>query len=474
VSTSQLDGSARLRLSPRCVLVEDSDGGGLAYHALHGRPRLLDGAAVAALKHLESEPTVNEMVTTFGPVAGSFVSSLVDAGLVEAVGVGSEEVTGTDGDHAVAEQRIALITKAAVGANLSRLELAISDACNLACPHCMHFGNNAESLARQSKMRMDFESAKRSVDAFVVLVRRHGTTTIRLHFGNGEPLTNFGVLKKVLEYCDELAGIDFSYAMNTNLTLLTYEMAVVLKHYGVKIATSVDGTQQANDLIRIDRRGRGTYRRIIEKFDLLRQVGHPIEGFTITVTDRNFAYIDTDVLDLAAEYGVTDVSMDFDLVFSNRFTPQDCVAKLIRMRTHARSLGISFYGTWETPFRNLLNSVQSGIVGAFCPAMQGETLEFGVDGDIRTCGHTSTVVGERFDPETALGSDGRLASLIGNRAPGANEPCRGCIIEGPCAGQCQVTREASVRDSKVFDFNCELLRGATEALVQDYIRAARL
>jgi len=55
-----------------------------------------------------------------------------------------------------------------------------------------------------------------------------------------------------------LSDLTFEYAINTNLVLMTQKIAEVLKKYHVRIATSLDGTEQANDTIRITKGGRGT------------------------------------------------------------------------------------------------------------------------------------------------------------------------------------------------------------------------
>lgn len=437
-----------------------------AYHAMFGNPRVLDASSAVLLNFLHQPRTLSDLREGFDGDLESALAALEGAGLV----VGPANARA-EADARFRESKRRYLATVGSGKTLQRLELAISDACNLNCPHCMHFINNADTLAGRSSMHMSFETARRSIDAFLVVVREQGTRQVRIHFGNGEPLTNFPVLRKVLEYCDTISDISFSFAMNSNLTLLTDEMAAVLKHYRVKIATSLDGTREANNLIRIDRKGRGTYDRIVAKFDMLRAIGHPIEGFTVTVTDRNFELVGTDVVDLAIAYDIHDVAVDFDLVATSRATPEQCVAKVIEMRRYARSRGVSLHGTWETPYRNIMTASWSKGPHAFCPAMEGQTLEFGVDGDIRTCGHTNTVVGHGFDVGATLAGN-EFLRLIDSRLPGNNSECVGCVIEGPCAGQCQVTRESLRRDPRLFEFTCELLRAATRALIEDYLVAA--
>lgn len=106
-------------------------------------------------------------------------------------------------------------------------------------------------------------------------------------FSNAEPLINWPVIRQVLEYCDSMAGLTFEFAINTNLALMTRQIAELLKRYQVRIATSLDGDQAANDAIRITKGGQGTFIRILENFNLLAEIGYPLNGFSITVAKGN-------------------------------------------------------------------------------------------------------------------------------------------------------------------------------------------
>ena len=124
---------------------------------------------------------------------------------------------------------------------------------------------------------MSIETAKKGIDSFVDVVKKAENNRVRLHFGNGEPLLNWKTIQFCLEYCNSFDEIDFTFAVNTNLTLLTKEIAEVLKKYNVKISTSLDGLQKANDLIRVYRSGKGTFDTIVEKFHLLKEIDYPLD-----------------------------------------------------------------------------------------------------------------------------------------------------------------------------------------------------
>ena len=366
---------------------------------------------------------------------------------------------------------------------MDRMGLAISDSCNFGCTHCIHFQPEPSSgqilpiyQAANSKLNMTWETAKQCVDRYVALMREQGTRDCQIHFGNAEPLINWPVIRQVLEYCYAMDDLMFAFSINTNLALMTREMAELFKKHQVRIATSLDGNQLANDSIRVTKSGYGTFRRIIEKFDLLEEVEYPLDGFSITVTAGNFDFIDTDILDISAECEMTAIAFDYDLVDLVCVPVRDRVDKLMCLKRYANKRGIDFFGTWDSVFRNLMaDSLLSGS-HAFCAAVQGKALEFNVDGSIKVCSHTTTKVGHVDSFDEMFEKSGGLVQLVSERFPGTDEYCSGCDIEGPCGGQCHVTREVVSRSSgkeraRLFADICDFYREITRALIVEYIRS---
>ncbi|OGM96791.1 hypothetical protein A2532_02690 [Candidatus Wolfebacteria bacterium RIFOXYD2_FULL_48_11] len=324
---------------------------------------------------------------------------------------------------------------------------------------------------------MSWETAKKCIDQYAGLMKKYGNRHGKMHFGNAEPLINWPVIEKVLRYCEGMSDLTFEFAINTNLTLMTREIAEVLKKYHVRIATSLDGTAQANDAIRISKGGAGTFNRIVEKFDLLADIGYPLDGFSITVTGGNFELIDTDVIDLAAQRGMTSIAFDYDLVGLVDIPVTKRVAKLMHLKKYANNKGIDFFGTWDSAFRNLTSRSLLTENHAFCAAVEGKTLEFNVDGSIKVCGHTTTQIGHIDTFERTFEVVGGLLGLVKSRFPGTDDYCSGCAIEGSCGGQCHVTREIVARSDgerrqRLFADLCDFYRAVTEALAVEYIHSS--
>lgn len=466
----------RFQLSPYLRAIADGESRlTMVYHTLYGDPRIINEEGLRFLNLFKKPATPEEISELCDEDPGETIREF--AGIFFLVEPGFDE------KKFLLKQRAEHLAKVCNKQTVDRMGLAISDSCNFGCTHCIHFQpttNFGQVLPIYQRMapqlNMTWETAKRCVDQYVVLMREQGRTHGKIHFGNAEPLVNWPVIEQVLEYCSKMDDLLFEFAISTNLVLMTRQIAEVFKRHQVRIATSLDGTQTANDAIRITKGGQGTFARILEKFDLLAEIGYPLDGFSITVTEGNFELVDTDVLDLAIERGMTSIAFDYDLVGLVHVPVEKRVAKLMLLKKYANEHGIDFFGTWDSPFRNLTSESLLSGDQAFCVAVQGKALEFNVDGSIKICSHTTTTVGHIDSFDEMFGEEGGLMQIVANRFPGTDEYCSGCEIEGPCGGQCHVTREVvsystGEERQKLFADMCDFYRSVTEALAVEYLQS---
>jgi radical SAM protein with 4Fe4S-binding SPASM domain len=113
---------------------------------------------------------------------------------------------------------------------------------------------------------------------------------------------------------------------------------------------------------------------------------------------------------------------------------------------------------------------------AFCAAVQGKLLEFDIDGSIKICGYSSTTIGGIDHFDEMFEKDSGFYQMIENRFPGTDKYCLECSIEGACAGQCNVTREAISRLPEKQGLllkkdMCDFYRLVTEKLIKEYIES---
>lgn len=447
----------------------------MVYHALYGNPQIVNDEGLRFLDFFKQ------------PTSAEEISEICDEDPRDTIQEFAEIFflvkPGFDEKQFLQEKKEWQLVQVQERRTVDRMGLAISDSCNFGCAHCIHFqpATNFDQVLPMyqrtaPQLNMTWETAKRCVDQYAALIREQGRTHGKIHFGNAEPLINWPVIEQVFEYCDKMDDLSFEFAINTNLVLMTKRIAEAFKKYQVRIATSLDGTQIANDAIRTTKRGKGTFVRILEKFDILAGIGYPLDGFSVTVTRNNFELVDTDILDLAIKRGMTSIAFDYDLVDLIHIPVEKRITKLMRLKKYANKYGIDFFGTWDSPFRNLTSESLLSGDHAFCAAVQGKALEFNVNGSIKICSHTTTTIGhlDRFDD--VFGKNGGLTQIIANRFPGTDEYCSGCEIEGSCGGQCHVTREIVSRSTgeerqEIFTDMCDFYRGITKALAIEYIRS---
>lgn len=148
-----------------------------------------------------------------------------------------------------------------------QIVLELTEACNLRCEYCIYNEHHPNFRGYSGKC-MTFETAKKSID---LVLNNYKGEEFALSFYGGEPLMNFPLLKKCIEYAKKAyPDVKMSYSFTTNLTLLTREMLdFFISLENIEILCSLDGPQDIHDRYRIDINGNGTYEKAIQNFEIL-------------------------------------------------------------------------------------------------------------------------------------------------------------------------------------------------------------
>jgi uncharacterized protein len=350
------------------------------------------------------------------------------------------------------------LQKVANGKTLDLLDLRISEKCNFGCKHCI------SSKSKSGKV-MTVKTAISAVDSFIryLSVSGRDVSKLDIHYGNAEPLMNFSVIRQVQEYLrSQYSRIDVASSVNTNLSLLTAEMADFLVKEKVDIYVSLDGDKTANDLIRVFKNGKGTYDTILRKISLLKKFGKTLQGVSVTITEKNFKYFSLSFIDWCIENGFCSLAVDFDLVNAINIPLDEMVDFLSSAWEICQKRKIEFFGTWMAPFLNVSNNSVVDNHYAFCKGVHGRSISVSPDEQVYICGYSSTALGNIWDIGGMFSPGGGMYELISSRLIGRNKFCEGCIIEGACAGQCQSTNEYS-QENKIN--LCDFYRAITEKLL---------
>ena len=141
--------------------------------------------------------------------------------------------------------------------------LHIAHDCNLACRYC--FAEEGEYHGRRALM--SYEVGRKALD---FLIENSGNrVNLEVDFFGGEPLMNWEVVKKLVEYGrskEKEYNKKFRFTLTTNGVLLNDEIMEFANKEMANVVLSLDGRKEINDKMRPFRNGKGSYDLIVPKF----------------------------------------------------------------------------------------------------------------------------------------------------------------------------------------------------------------
>lgn len=162
----------------------------------------------------------------------------------------------------------------------AQITLELTEKCNMRCKYCL-YNENHGGYREFGNEDMTFEIAKKAIDD---LVKHSEKEEVYVTFYGGEPLLKFDLLKQCIDYCESLKDRDISYAITTNCTLITQEIADYFsKLKNLHIIASIDGPEDMNDNYRVFVNGKGTFNDAISGLKLLVDACRHEETITIGI-----------------------------------------------------------------------------------------------------------------------------------------------------------------------------------------------
>jgi uncharacterized protein len=137
---------------------------------------------------------------------------------------------------------------------LTDVSFDMSGACNMGCVYCF------EDAIDSRIGPMSEDTAQAALD--FVFEKTAAAQRIALHFGSGEPLMRFDLLRRIVAQANARTaalGKSIVYDLTTNATLVTEEIAAFLHDNPFQIRVSCDGPAQLHDKYRPMRGGRPSY-----------------------------------------------------------------------------------------------------------------------------------------------------------------------------------------------------------------------
>lgn len=167
--------------------------------------------------------------------------------------------------------------------HINRMVLNISEECNLRCKYCTYSGLY-EGHRIHSNNFMDWRVAKRSID--FLLENYDEKEKIVLGFYGGEPLLNFDVIEKSVNYIKSKTK-NIYFSITTNATLLKKKIVNFFVENDFQIFISLDGPRDLNDRYRVFKNNNGSfdivYKNTLEIKNLYPKYYNRKVGFSVVI-----------------------------------------------------------------------------------------------------------------------------------------------------------------------------------------------
>jgi uncharacterized protein len=157
--------------------------------------------------------------------------------------------------------------------------------CNLKCPYCIR-----NYKRKRYPSAIDFDEKKRIlyhvVDQYFERKIKAGLKLINVSFNGGEILLEWELMKSLVERnSKKYNDVKIKYYINTNLTLMTEEIAKFMSKYDFDLDISIDGYQDAHNKTRFYNNRKESFDDVIRGLEIYRKYNEkdPINDFQGTI-----------------------------------------------------------------------------------------------------------------------------------------------------------------------------------------------
>lgn len=376
------------------------------------------------------------------------------------------------------------------GNGFKQLIFEMTSQCNFRCKYCC-YSECYELTHGYTNDYLNFDIAKKAIDYYVCnfsqVVKRNPLAEMFISFYGGEPLLNFKLVKKIIEYTEtEYSQYKFAYNMTTNGLLLDEETADYLVEKDVAILVSLDGPEEEQDRNRVDCAGNGTFARVIKNIRGFKEKYPKYVKFSISACydwKTNFKAVEN----FFEEEGLI-VSKFSPIDFCNtsyyeQFTQDDLChyndeitylkekmcelslkGELNNDRFVYQALGVGYL---EFAYHTMIGDSKNDIIPYTGTCIPGEKLYVMPDGSFHVC--------EKINPNYSIGNvkNGldfkKIADMINCYNHNISEHCTKCDISKLCSN-CFV----KFASTKNFQYRPELCKRFRETVRQNLINLVDL
>ncbi|QKR00309.1 radical SAM protein [Metallosphaera tengchongensis] len=314
--------------------------------------------------------------------------------------------------------------------------------CNFDCSYCFQKG-----------FRKDLSVSDRVIRGFInYILKNHNGRKVRVTYFGGEPLLE---LRRIEEISKSLPGVDYSFSLVTNGSMLTKGVVDRLTPLGLShVQITLDGPREVHDRRRYYIDGRGSFDVIVKN---LRELQDRVKVvLRVNIDVHNFHEVDK-LLDELKSEGISNVRLDPHLVHTNLFR-NEWWENVIPRETESDVLLTFWQKAHERGFKIPQDIFRLGL----CVAYVDEDIVVDPEGKIYPCW---AFTGNHLYVKGRLEEDGTLTlneKLLGRKTLRIREECKECPFLPLCFGGC---RFLSVLEGKGYN-GLDCRREAYEKIVK--------
>ncbi len=321
--------------------------------------------------------------------------------------------------------------------------LLLTHSCNQACIYCF---NGKNTYQKHESLMMSEEVAFKSLDNILDSIAEFGK--LEIVFFGGEPLMNWNLAKKVIDYCNNNLiprnpGKQIAYHLTTNLTLFPDDLIEVALQNNITFLVDIDGPEEIHNKTRPFINGQGSFRTTAGNVEKLIKAGLKV-SLRATVT----SYTDSLMMDVAKthqELGAAGCAFV-------PLNPVDSDIKLLDLelcpspQKYAEGLREVFHsGIWPItslyPFNEYNHRLQPSFKNPWgCGAPIGNTPVITSNGEIYSCIYL--VGNKQYEVGNILMDDFPRKNVLARMLDIVNvdnrKKCRECSYRYLCGGGCPI------------------------------------
>lgn len=224
-----------------------------------GAVHILDALGFALLDYMDEQPAKTPPEEAYRALSGQYTAAQIDETYGELYELFEAGVLFSSDDY---EKFAGMMVDAPVKA----MCLHIAHDCNLRCEYCFA----AQGDFGHGRKLMPLEVGMSAID--FLIAHSAGRRNLELDFFGGEPLMNFDVVRKVVEYArglEKAHNKNFRFTITTNGLLLNDDAIDFINREMANAVLSIDGRKEVNDRLRVRVDGSGSYDSIVPKYQRL-------------------------------------------------------------------------------------------------------------------------------------------------------------------------------------------------------------